>query len=52
MQDKGMTAYTKWWIKYPWHVSNMLVPDNCGCEYCTERRARDAKRRRQNSSRL
>lgn len=32
---KGMTAYTKWWIAHPWHVTGTpesgKVPANCDC---------------------
>ncbi len=38
MNNEGMTKYTKWWVKYPWHVSDEPVPDDCSCEYCTEKR--------------
>lgn len=34
----GMKEYTEWWCKYPWHVSKITVPEDCGCEYCTFRR--------------
>jgi len=41
----GMTEYTQWCIKYPWHVTKgMPVPDNCGCEYCTKEQKKKAKK--------
>lgn len=39
----GMTEYTEWAVKYPWHVSDEPYPqDNngnctCECEYCQAR---------------
>ena len=34
----SMTEYTKWWIKYPWHVTTrMEVPEDCKCGYCQEK---------------
>ena len=34
-KQRGMTAYTRWWIKYPWHVTGTPesgeVPENCDC---------------------
>ena len=35
----SMTTYTQWWIAHPWHVSKgAVVPPDCDCEYCQERR--------------
>ena len=38
----SMTAYTKWWIAHPWHVSGTpesgKVPPDCDCEYCIAKR--------------
>ena len=39
-KDEGMVAYTEWWCKYPWHVSDQPVPDDCDCKYCTAERAK------------
>jgi hypothetical protein len=41
-QQRGMTAYTQWWIAHPWHVTGTLesgqVPAdcNCGCQGATK----------------
>ena len=41
MTDEGMTAYTKWWLAHPWHVTKgMPVPPDCDCETCVEKRAK------------
>ena len=38
----SMAEYTKWWCKYPWHVTKDIpVPDDCGCEYCQEKRDKE-----------
>jgi len=38
----GMVEYTKWGIKYPWHVTkDMPVPDDCNCEYCQAEREKE-----------
>ncbi len=37
--NKGMTAYTEWWIAHPWHTTEgMPVPNDCDCEWCEEER--------------
>ena len=39
----GMADYTRWGIKYPWHVSDDPYPKNkkgkcaCKCAYCKKR---------------
>ena len=39
MTDEEMTAYTKWWLVHPWHVTEgMPVPLDCNCEFCEEKR--------------
>lgn len=34
----GMVEYTKWYGKYPWHVTGTKesgkIPPNCDCGYC------------------
>lgn len=40
MTTEGMTAYTKWWLAHPWHTTKgAVVPPDCDCEYCVEKRA-------------
>ena len=39
--SEGMVEYTKWCVKYPWHVSDEPVPDDCGCEYCAKERTKN-----------
>lgn len=43
----GMAEYTKWGIEYPWHVTDgMVIPKDCGCKYCRERRLEEMRKRR------
>ena len=36
-KQADMTAFTKWGIEHPWHVTKgMKVPADCGCKDCTE----------------
>ena len=46
MTNKGMTAYTRWAVAHPWHVTGFdmpIVPD-CDCEWCTEERKKKKKK--------
>ena len=39
---QGMSAYTRWWIAHPWHITGTAesgkVPADCDCTYCERRR--------------
>ncbi len=39
----GMKEYTEWWVKYPWHVSDIPAPNDCGCKYRKKKRRTLAK---------
>ena len=41
----GMTEYTEWCVQYPWHVSDVPVPDDCTCDYCCDARRAEFQER-------